>query len=51
MIVDSSYLNKNLDQEVMDKLNQYLFDVEKLSEIIINPQTINYETFLIQTYK
>lgn len=36
---------------MLESLNQHLFETEKLSEIVINPQTINYQDFLLQTYK
>jgi len=51
MLVNSNYLVENLDNDELETLNKYLEESEKISELILEPKTVNYKDLILQSFK
>lgn len=43
MTTESSFLNDTLNHDEIAQLNQFLEESEKVTEIVLEPRTVNYK--------
>lgn len=51
LAVGSSYMQDSLKNEEVEALNRYLENTEKINEIKLDPQFINYRESLYESYR
>ena len=49
--VSSSYLQDLLNNEEVDSLNKYIWEKERIVELVLDPATINYKDCLLDHYR
>lgn len=49
-VIGSSYLQDQLDMQTLEELNKYLEETERLTELEIDIQTVNYKERILETF-
>lgn len=50
-VIGSSYLQDQLDTRTLEDLNKYLEETERMTELEIDPQTVNYKERILETFR